>query len=89
MLQLNKFYDEIVNSMGEYFKSQKLIDNFMDKNNSSQLSKDIVNILKDKNGRMPINCKIIKIYSKSHNIYKFLDSIGFEYSLDEREGELP
>tara|TARA_R100000388_G_C7218884_1_gene147743 strand:- start:390 stop:860 length:471 start_codon:yes stop_codon:yes gene_type:complete len=82
MVELNKFYQEIANSMGEYFKSQKLIDNFMDKNSCKELTKDIVNILKYKDGCLRLNCKIIKIYSESHNISKFLDSIGFEYQLN-------
>ena len=81
MVELNKYYDEIVNSMGEYFKTQEAINNFMCKNNSHQLTKDIVNILKNKDGLILLNVDIVGIYSKSHNISKFLDSIGFRHSL--------
>jgi hypothetical protein len=89
MIQLKKFYDEIVNSMGEYFKSQRKIDNFIDKNNSSQLTKDIVDIFTDKDGFTPLNGDIIGEYSRSRHVSKFLDSIGLEFALSEREGELP
>lgn len=82
MVELNKYYDEIVNSMGEYFKTQEAVDNFMDKNSSHQLTKDILNILKNKDGCLRLNLDIVGIYSKSHNISKFLDSIGFRYQLN-------
>ena len=85
MLQLNKFYDEIVNSMGAYFKSQRRIDNFIDKNNSQQLTKDIKDIFTDKDGLTPLHGDIIGEYARSRSVSKFLDSIGFEYSLDEKQ----
>jgi len=87
MVHFNNFYKEIVNSMGAYFKTQKAIDNFIDKNNSQELSKDIKDIFTDKDGIVRLDAMIIGEYSRSRNLSKFLNSIGLEFTV--RAPQLP
>jgi len=81
MVHLNKIHNEIVNSMGAYFKSQKAIDNFIDKNNSQELSNDIKDIFTDKDGIVRLDAMIIGEYSRSRHVSKFLNSIGLEFAM--------
>jgi hydroxymethylglutaryl-CoA reductase len=78
MVHLKKFYDEIANSFGLYFKTKEAMNNFMDANNSHQLTKDIVNIFTDKDGLVRLSSDIVGTYAKSRNVVKFLDSIGIK-----------